>query len=73
MSLTNQIKSLEVQFQNIEVQISHTRRDNILSESEKDSKLVKLIMDRSRIIEELRKLRRMDYDNSQTVNFDDDR
>lgn len=73
MSLTHKIKNLENQYQNIEVQISQTRRDNVLSESEKDSKLVKLISDRSKIIEELRNLRRMDYNNSQTVNFDDDR
>jgi hypothetical protein len=73
MSLAHKIKNLENQYQNIEIQISQTRRDTILSESEKDSKLVKLNSDRSKIIEELRNLRRMDYNNSQTVNFDEDR
>ena len=73
MSLTQKIKNLENQYQNIELQISQTRRDMILSESDKDIKLVKLISDRAKLIEELRNLRRMDYNNSQTVNFDDDR
>lgn len=73
MSLTQKIKNLENQYQNIEILIAQTRRDEILSESDKDIKLVKLTIDRSRIIEELRNLRRMDYNNSQTVNFDDDR
>lgn len=73
MSLTQQIKNLENQYQNIEILIAQTRRDEILSESDKDIKLVKLISDRAKLIEELRTLRRLDYNNSQTVNFDDDR
>lgn len=73
MSLTYKIKMLETQYQNLEIKIAQTRRDSTLSESQKDNDLVKLILERSTIIEELRILRRMEYDNSQTVNFDDDR
>jgi hypothetical protein len=71
MSLATKIKMLEVEYQNIEVKISAVKRDNELSESQKNEKLASLTSDRSRIIEQLRVLRRLDYDDRQTVNLDD--
>jgi hypothetical protein len=73
MSLKDKIKTLEIQFTNLEIQIAATRNDASLSEAQKDIAMVKLTLERSTIISELSQLRRMDYDNSQIVDMDYDR
>jgi hypothetical protein len=64
---------LESKFNDLEVKIAATNRDQSLDENVKTQHLTSLVMQRSSVIEELREVRKLAYEESQIVDFGDDR
>ena len=64
---------LETKFNDLEVKIAATNRDQSLDENIKTQHLTSLVMQRSIVIDELREVRKLAYEESQRVDFGDDR
>jgi hypothetical protein len=73
MSYQYKIKMLETKFNDLEVKIAATNRDQSLDENIKTQHLTSLVMQRSIVIDELREVRKLAYEESQRVDFGDDR
>jgi hypothetical protein len=73
MSYQYKIKMLETKFNDLEVKIAATNRDQSLDENVKTQHLTSLVMQRSIVIDELREVRKLAYEESQRVDFGDDR
>ncbi len=73
MSYQYKIKMLETNFNDLEVKIAATNRDQSLDEIVKTQHLTSLVMQRSIVIDELREVRKLAYEESQRVDFGDDR
>lgn len=69
MPYTNRIKSLEESYRLVEVQLSIQEKQEPIDEE----KLKKLRDARNKYLNELRDLRRAQYDYHQTVDYGDDR
>jgi len=64
---------LETKFNDLEVKIAATNRDQSLDENVKTQHLTSLVVQRSIVIDELREVRKLAYEESQRVDFGDDR
>jgi len=73
MSYQYKIKMLETKFNDLEVKIAATNRDQSLDENVKTQHLTSLVVQRSIVIDELREVRKLAYEESQRVDFGDDR
>ena len=73
MSFTYKIKMLESKFNDLEFKIAATNRDQSLDEDVKTQHLKSLVTQRSIVINELREMRKLAYEESQRVDFGDDR
>jgi len=69
MSYKLRIASLEEAYRQIDSQISYAEKN----EPEDIKKLVDLRERKMRFLDDIRKLRRMEYEDRQRVDFDDDR
>ena len=67
MSYTNRIKTLEEAYRILEAQIKNIED----SENKDKDKLSSLYESKNRCLMQLRELRRLDYEESQRVEFDD--
>lgn len=73
MSYQYKIKMLESKFNDLEIKIASTNRDQSLDQNVKTQHLASLVAQRSIVIDELREMRKLAYEESQRVDFGDDR